>query len=210
MSGTTPAAASIGRSIAPVLAVMTLTLSLDQASKAWAWNTLRGAPGRVAGDGLVSFAFAFNPGAAFGLAASHPTAPLGFFVAASVGLGILIRLGLRAETPAMRVAAGLGAGGIAGNLIDRLIRNHPRRIDWLREATFADFLEHPTAIADAIASQHRYLDIPRHGVIDFVVVSYGPGRTWPAFNLADAAIVVALAWLVVQTISPPRHRVGRR
>ena len=32
----------------------------------------------------------------------------------------------------------------------------------------------------------------KHGVVDFIVVYYWPGKRWPAFNIADAALVAGV------------------
>jgi lipoprotein signal peptidase len=37
----------------------------------------------------------------------------------------------------------------------------------------------------------------RHGVVDFIVVFYSPQRRWPAFNIADALLVVGMVLLTM-------------
>lgn len=41
------------------------------------------------------------------------------------------------------------------------------------------------------------------GVVDFVSIKYWPGRWWPAFNLADAAICTGVAILCISTFLRP-------
>ena len=43
-----------------------------------------------------------------------------------------------------------------------------------------------------------------HGVVDFIVVNYWPGKRWPAFNIADAAIVCGVIALVADALFRPK------
>lgn len=182
------------------------TVAIDQASKAWVWHALRGAPGRTLIADRLSIEFAFNSGGLFGLGASHRYAWVVLATASVIAVVVVMRVGSRPHLPkTTRIVCGCAAGGIAGNLVDRLIRDHPLRIDWLRHATFDDFVAHPVAIARALADDHRFFDVPRRGVIDFLVVHLGPGRSWPAFNFADMAIVVALPLLLL-SLAAARER----
>jgi signal peptidase II len=40
-------------------------------------------------------------------------------------------------------------------------------------------------------------DFGRHGVVDFIVVYYWPGARWPAFNIADAALVAGVLLFMI-------------
>ncbi len=37
----------------------------------------------------------------------------------------------------------------------------------------------------------------RHGVVDFIVVFYWPGRRWPSFNIADAALLAGVLLFLI-------------
>jgi lipoprotein signal peptidase len=58
-------------------------------------------------------------------------------------------------------------------------------------------VEHPTAYAQAVLRPRSYVDVPRHGVVDFIVVYYRPGHRWPAFNLADTWLVLGIGLLLL-------------
>jgi signal peptidase II len=37
----------------------------------------------------------------------------------------------------------------------------------------------------------------QYGVVDFIVVYYWPGKRWPAFNIADAALVAGVLLFMI-------------
>lgn len=158
-----------------------LVLALDQASKAWAFDTLRLHGPVLVVPGWLQFEFAFNPGSAFGMFAGADSARP-FLIAAT--LAVLVYLATMAwrVAPRHRLAfagIGLAAGGAVGNLCDRLLRELPV---WGRGL--------------------------QHGVVDFIVVFYAPGRRWPAFNLADVALllgVLAFATVLLRHGSAGMH-----
>ena len=39
--------------------------------------------------------------------------------------------------------------------------------------------------------------LDHHGVVDFIVVNYWPGKRWPAFNIADAALVAGVLLFMI-------------
>lgn len=146
-----------------------MSLALDLATKAWAYATLRGHRPLVIIEGRLELVFAFNTGASFGLL-SEPSWSRALFIGVTVfALGYLGRLSATLPDRAWlaRVGVGLMMGGALGNLHDRLVRTHAA---WGEE--------------------------PRHGVVDFIVVYLGPDNPWPAFNIADAALLLGVVALL--------------
>lgn len=113
-----------GSRIALTAAVAALSLALDLGTKAWAWNTLRDAPGWIVRKGLLHFEFAFNTGSAFGFLRDASWSRFFFIAITLAAIGYLARLvqTLPAKGKAAFVAIGLIAGGALGNLYDRLFR----------------------------------------------------------------------------------------
>jgi len=100
-----------------------VVLVLDQLSKAVALRQLvPGTPVSVV-DGVFSLTLVMNPGLAFGMLSSTPTAWRWIVVALSLAaLAILATVGIRLLATGgwtTRVALGFIFGGAAGNLIDR-------------------------------------------------------------------------------------------
>ena len=100
-----------------------VVLILDQLSKAVALRQLvPGTPVSVV-DGVFSLTLVMNPGLAFGMLSSTPTAWRWIVVALSLAaLAILATVGIRLLATGgwtTRVAFGFIFGGAAGNLIDR-------------------------------------------------------------------------------------------
>ncbi len=173
---------------------------LDQASKQWAYATVRGrGNSRPVIEGVLEFDYAFNPGSAFGMLAQTSGARPVLIGVTLLALAYMIWLARRMPTEARSgfAALGLMGGGAIGNLIDRLVRIDDVRLRFRHDLSFDALLEHPTRIADALAKGRSYLDIPRHGVIDFIVVHLGGDRAWPTFNLADACLVVGVGLLLI-------------
>jgi lipoprotein signal peptidase len=187
------------RRLAGFVAIATISLTLDQLSKQWAYANLRGGEALPVFEGVLEFDFAFNPGSAFGLFAHTSGARPLFIIVTVFALAYMIWLVRRMPSDARWgfVALGLMTGGALGNLIDRLLRIHEVRIRFHDRLPFDALIEHPTRIADALARGRSYADVPRHGVIDFIVVHLGGERPWPAFNLADASLVIGVGLLVL-------------
>ena len=108
-----------------ILAVVTalVVLILDQLTKAVALRQLvPGTPVSVV-DGIFSLTLVMNPGLAFGMLSSTPTAWRWVVAALSLAaLAILATVGIRLLASGgwmTRVALGFIFGGAAGNLIDR-------------------------------------------------------------------------------------------
>lgn len=139
------------------------TLFLDQVTKWWAVEALKGLPFRspehnvftLGGVGL-NFSYAENPGATFSFLADVSQAirlPFFAIIAAAAAIGISVYYThLKGRRRAARVALGLLWAGAMGNLVDRL--------------------------------RYTY-------VVDFIDVYY-QDWTWPTFNVADIAIVVGI------------------
>ncbi|HEY8141923.1 MAG TPA: signal peptidase II [Kofleriaceae bacterium] len=106
----------------------------DQASKEVAQTRLQGEPNVHLLGGVVTMAYAENPGAFLGLGDRLPDgARVALLVV--VNLGILAALGWwafrRRQDVLARVAATLVIAGGAGNLIDRVMREGGRVVDFM-------------------------------------------------------------------------------
>jgi signal peptidase II len=187
------------RRLALFAALATISLTLDQLTKQWAHANLREGETLVVVERLLEFDYAFNPGSAFGMFAQvsgiRPLFIAATFAALAYMTWLLRRMPL--ETRWGFVALGLMTGGALGNLADRLLRVDQVRVRFHDHMTFDVLIEHPTRIADALDKGRSYLDVPRHGVIDFIVVHLGGERPWPAFNIADTSLVIGVGLLVL-------------
>ncbi|MFV8755046.1 signal peptidase II [Nannocystaceae bacterium ST9] len=175
---------------------------LDQLSKQWAHATLRGGEPIVMIADVLEFDYAFNPGSAFGMFAQQGGARPMFLLVAMAALVYMVWLVRRMPTEARFGFAALGLmfGGALGNMLDRLLRVDEVRLRFHDQLHFDTLIEHPTRIAEALGKGRAYTDVPRHGVIDFIVVHLGGERPWPAFNLADASLVVGVALLLLTLV----------
>jgi signal peptidase II len=181
--------------------VAAISVTLDQLGKQWAHTNLRGGEPLAVFPELLEFDYAFNPGAAFGMFAQGDARPF-LIVVTLAALAYMVVLVRRMPHDARVgfIALGLMTGGALGNLIDRLVRVDEARIRFNEQLNFDLLIEHPTRIADALRRGHSYADVPRHGVIDFIVVHLGGERPWPAFNLADASLVIGVGLLALTLI----------
>jgi signal peptidase II len=154
------------------------SLVADLWTKAWAWDNLRGEPPVKVLERVFHLEFGFNTGSAFGLLRDYGWARTFFIVVTSLAVAYLIRLALTLPRryPSVFVAIGLILGGALGNLHDRIFR-----------------------VMDVWGQGLR------HGVVDFIVVFYWPGKRWPAFNIADAVLVAGVALFMIHL-----HRHGDR
>ena len=105
------------------LAIATLVVLLDQATKAWVVAHMNLHDSYVVVSGLFNITYIRNPGAAFGLLAGmSPLFRYGFFIAVTVGAILLIIYYLRIakieDVPLVSALALIFAGAV-GNLIDR-------------------------------------------------------------------------------------------
>ena len=169
---------SRARRLVLVACVAAVSLALDLWTKAWAWDTLRGQPPIRVVERVFHLEFAFNTGSAFGMLRDYGWARGFFIVVTGIAVVYMARLALTLPRrhPSVFVAIGLILGGALGNLHDRIVRSMD---------VFGEGL--------------------RHGVVDFIVVFYWPGRRWPAFNVADAVLVVGVAVFMIYL-----HRHGER
>lgn len=98
-------------------AAAALVVALDQLSKQWALSVLADGPIDLVGS--LRLRLTFNDGAAFSIGRGRTT------LIALVGLtivGVIIRLGLRAEHRLWAIGIGVVLGGALGNLADRAFR----------------------------------------------------------------------------------------
>ena len=143
-----------------VLLLAAFVVLLDQGSKELALSLLAGAPVPVL-DPCFELRLVHNPGAAWGMLAGRR------FVLAGVSAAMLALLAWnRRDLCAMRLsrrASGLLAGGIVGNLVDRVFRAGGR-------------------------------------VVDFLHVHWRDAWDFPTFNVADSAITVGVALLLLASL----------
>ena len=116
-------------------------------------------------DGFLHLHLALNPGAAFGIAEGQRWLLVTISIAAIIAV-ILLFLFSGRKSSYLAVTLGLFAGGVCGNLYDRL---------------FNDGL-----------------------VRDFIDVTYWPGKHWPAFNVADSLLCIAVGLLILSGIFSPK------
>ena len=129
-----------------------------------------------------------NQGAAFGMGNGTPWAPIVFFVIALIALGALFLFWRRGafETLLLRLAGGLLAAGILGNLTDRVLQGF--FLPAYREEGFL-----------ARLAEGYVVDF-----LDFKIGLYGKlfpssGGHWPSFNVADSCICVAAFLLILSS-----------
>ncbi|MEM8857795.1 MAG: signal peptidase II [Chloroflexota bacterium] len=107
-----------------ILIITFIVVSIDQATKYWAWLTLRGAPTTTYLDGIIRLSFHENPGAFLSLGATLPPfwRTLIFTVLVAFFLIYLFYYLLTEQSISeigVRFGAMMFAGGL-GNLIDRI------------------------------------------------------------------------------------------
>ncbi len=123
---------------------------------------------------LLNLSLVYNPGAAFSLLSQAGGWQRWFFLGLSLSISLVLVLWLtrlKAEEKWTRVALSLILAGALGNLIDRALHGHV--ID------FIDFF-YPTT----------------HGCLPLFVAA-GQSCHWPTFNIADSAISVGAACLLL-------------
>lgn len=200
-----PVGLTQSRRLGGAAAVFVLSLALDQWSKQWAFTSLREHPTKPVVDGVLEFSYAFNTGSAFGMFANQPGARSFFIVTTVLALIYMAALiwRLPGDPPSRRAAhAGtlaltLMASGALGNLIDRLTRLDQVRVRLGDHLPFWLITEHPVELSKALLRGRNYVDVPRHGVVDFIVVYIWPQQRWPSFNIADTCLVIGVALFVL-------------
>jgi signal peptidase II len=187
------------RRFASFAGTFAVILVLDQATKSWAFTHLPGTTGWRLFEGVFHLEFAFNTGAAFGFMGGHTWSRALFATIGLVAVGLMLRAALtissRSDLP--RVGLGMAAGGAFGNVLDRILRVHDVRHQMTDGVAFHDFIANGQAIVDAWARHDRWVVFPEHGVVDFIVIFIAPGKRWPAFNIADVALSIGGALLML-------------
>lgn len=148
---------------------------VDQATKLWVMHVIPYGEEHVVISGIFDIIHTRNTGAAFGLFAGAHSAfrvPFFYIVAAVAAVVIVLVLWRIAEDRATVTACALILGGIAGNIMDRI-----------RIGAVVDFL-----------SFHIKDEVFSHTILGYHIVF---PLSWPAFNVADAAITVAVFLLLL-------------
>lgn len=172
-----------------LIAIAPSVLILDQATKLAVASRLDLGARREVIAGLLDLVHFQNTGAAFGLfAGAHEGFRVPFFYGVAVLAAVLLALFFRSLGSGERLlplSLSLVFGGMAGNLVDRV-----------RLGAVTDFLSfHLGAMS---------LDLSIFGWEREVALE------WPAFNVADSAITVAMFLLVYSALSGRRRgEVGR-
>jgi signal peptidase II len=137
-------------------------LALDLWSKEWAWQNLRHQPKRIISEGLFQLEYAFNTGSAFGFLRSAAWSRAFFIVVTLAAVAYMVRLAL--TLPTRFLSAYFAVAMIVGGALGNLY-DRILRFD---------------------------PNYQRHGVVDFLVFYYWPDKRWPAFNVADVALVAGV------------------
>lgn len=128
-------------------------------------------------DGYFGIETAVNTGAVFGMGAGKGTLFAALSVVAGIGVSIWLFWFGAARSWWLTVALGCVAGGILGNLYDRL------GLWWQPEPGY-----HPAW---------------QSGVRDWILWQASDRWRWPNFNIADSLLVVGAAMLLYQSFFPP-------
>lgn len=148
---------------------------LDQLTKWWVMASIPYGGERPVIPGFFDIVHTRNTGAAFGLLAGSDSAfrvPFFYIIAAVAAVVIVLVLWKIAEDRATITACALVMGGIAGNIADRI-----------RVGSVIDFL-----------SFHVRDDVFSRTLFGYHVTL---PLSWPAFNVADMAITVAVFLLLI-------------
>ena len=143
------------------LGVAFLVVVLDQVTKRFAEDRLRGQRSVPVVDDILRLTYVENRGAAFGLLQDQTA----FFVFVGIIVIGVIAASYRYLPRSgflLHLALGLQLGGAIGNLVDRVRQGY---------------------------------------VVDFVDFGYR-SNWWPVFNVADSAIVIGVALLALNALSP--------
>ena len=170
-----------------LLATAPAVLAIDQLTKWLVANTMELGHRVPVIPGFFDIVYFHNPGAAFGMFSGLPDSvrtPF-FYVVALIAVGLLALLYRTLEDDENMVAFAIALvfGGIAGNIVDRL------RFD-----SVVDFLS--IHLGSAVVQG------------EIMGVAYRLPLEWPAFNVADSAISVAMVILVVTAIWRKRRSGG--
>ncbi|HVO30944.1 MAG TPA: signal peptidase II [bacterium] len=169
-----------------VLAVVaTLVVVADQGVKRWVVHFFHGAEGarRTVIAGFFDLVLAHNPGAAWSMFADlKPDAlRVAMFVGISVAASVVVVMFAHKARPEQKLliwALALVLGGALGNLVDRVVFGTV--VDFIEVYSYAGWLSHVPAFS----------------------CSPGWGCRFPAFNVADSAITVGTALLILSSLLP--------
>ncbi|MDQ3646696.1 MAG: signal peptidase II [Actinomycetota bacterium] len=99
-------------------------VAVDQITKSAAVEALSDGPVDVI-PGILTLRLHFNPGGAFGILQDRPT----FFLVATIAvMGLILVWARGIDDRRLLVPLGLVLGGGAGNLADRILRDHDGRV----------------------------------------------------------------------------------
>lgn len=177
-----PGSETTSRSMLHWLWLAVIVLVLDQASKIWAMAALEEYVPVAVFAGL-DFTLSYNPGAAFSFLADAGGWQRWFFTVLAIVVSIFIVAWLRklqSHEKRLAIALMLIMGGALGNVIDRL---------YLGEVV--DFID-VYYVGDSC--------VP---FFSQVISLSGGSCHWPAFNLADSAIFLGAALMIVDSF---RHQ----
>lgn len=150
----------VGRQDMGIFRVAAAVLAVDQLTKGWVVNRLPLGERLPLWPSWLGLRYVKNPGAAFGILPAH-----GGFLAAVAGLLIALAVvyhrSLARQPRLVRVAVGLGLGGAAGNMSDRLLRGAV--VDFIDVSVWPVFNVADMAIVAATALMALYIvkDSPR-------------------------------------------------
>lgn len=144
----------VGRQAIGVFRVAAVVLAVDQLTKAWVVHRLPLGERLPLWPSWLGLRYVQNPGAAFGILPAH-----GGFLAAIAGLLIVLAVAYRrslARQPRfVRWAVGLGLGGAAGNMMDRIVRGAV--VDFIDVSFWPVFNVADIAIVTATAMMALYI-----------------------------------------------------
>ena len=147
--------------------IAVVALVLDLWTKQWAWDNLRHQPPKIISEGFLQLEYAFNTGSAFGFLRSASWSRTFFIVVTFAAVIYMVRLAM--TLPTRFVSGYLAVSLIIGGALGNLYDRFFR----------FDF------------------QIQKHGVVDFLVFYYWPDKRWPAFNIADVALVVGVILFMI-------------
>ena len=117
---------------------------------------------RIISEGFFQLEYAFNTGSAFGFLRSAAWSRAFFIVITLAAVAYMVRLAL--TLPTRFLSAYFAVAMIVGGALGNLY-DRVLRFD---------------------------PNYKRHGVVDFLVFYYWPDKRWPAFNVADVALVAGV------------------
>lgn len=155
------------------VAVLVLSLGLDQATKYWVFHhVVEGVDEIKLVPGFLSIIHAQNPGAAIGLLRDFQYRYWVFFGFTMVAVGVILDLWRRLppKDAFLSTTLGLILAGAVGNAIDRVVRG-----------TVTDFIR-------------VYTESP--SLKGWLVRNFSTNE-WPTFNIADSTLVVGVLLFLV-------------